>query len=50
MRYLIIDDIINYSKLEELGKDEEWLKKELEKNNIHKIEKILVATIEKIKK
>jgi len=48
--YLIIDDKINYSKLEELGKDEEWLKKELEKNNIHKIEKILVATIDENKK
>lgn len=43
---LIIDGEIQYDVLSDLGKDDEWLKKELKKSKINDISKILVATID----
>lgn len=47
---LIMDGKINYERLNELGKDEEWLKKELNKKNIHSTDKVLLATLDEKKK
>lgn len=43
---LIIDGEIQYDVLSDLGKDDEWLKKELKKSKINDISKILIATID----
>lgn len=42
---LIIDGDIQEKNLKDLGKDEEWLKKELKKLNIHDEEKIVLASM-----
>lgn len=43
---IISDGQIDFEKLEKLGKDEEWLKKELDEKNVGSIDEVVLATID----
>lgn len=43
---LVVEGKINYDKLESLGKNESWLKKELKKMNVNSPKNVLLVTID----